>query len=183
MKKKFLAPSLALLLLSSVCFQSCIGSFSLTNKVLTWNRNVNNKFVNELVFFVFWVLPVYEVTAAADLLVINSIEFWSGNKPLEASNKVIDTDHGKYFIATSEKGYEVKSPDGNIIRFEFDSDNQMWSLGVNDSEKIDFLKFTDSEHIQILDNKGEFVDVELSPAGLEQYKNRFAYPLMAYQGL
>ena len=37
-----------------------------------------SKFVNELVFFAFWILPVYEVSGLADLLVLNSIEFWSG---------------------------------------------------------------------------------------------------------
>lgn len=51
--------------------------FSLTNKLLTWNRQVGSKFVNELVFFALWILPVYEVSGLADLLVLNSIEFWA----------------------------------------------------------------------------------------------------------
>ena len=180
MKKRFLLP-LAVILISAFSFQSCIGSFSLTNKVLTWNRNVNNKFVNELVFFAFWVLPVYEVTAAADLLVINSIEFWSGNNPLEAHNKVISTDHGDYMIAVSQNGYDIASPDGSHIYFEFDSENQIWSLATDNKEKIDFLKFTDPGHVEILDRKGEFVDVELSPEGINGYITSSGFPLMALQ--
>lgn len=179
-KKRFLLP-LAVILISAFSFQSCIGSFSLTNKVLTWNRNVNNKFVNELVFFAFWVLPVYEVTAAADLLVINSIEFWSGNKPLEAHNKVISTDHGDYLIAVSQNGYDIASPDGSHIYFEFDSENQIWSLATDNKEKIDFLKFTEPDHVEILDRKGEFVDVELSPEGVNSYIASSGFPLMALQ--
>ncbi len=34
-------------------FSSCIGSFSLTNNVLNWNKSAtDNKFINELIFIV-----------------------------------------------------------------------------------------------------------------------------------
>ncbi len=81
MKKKYLTLAVATLLAGSM-LTSCIGSFSLTNKLLSWNHQVSNKFVNELVFFAFWIIPVYEVTALADVLVLNSIEFWSGSNPI-----------------------------------------------------------------------------------------------------
>lgn len=176
--KKILIP-IALLLACSISFQSCIGSFSLTNKVLSWNRNVNNKFVNELVFFVFWVLPVYEVTAVADLLVINSIEFWSGNKPLEANNKTIRTEDGDYRVLANESGYKIISPDGRELRFEFDEETQTWSFAQNEGEKMDFLKFKGSDHVEILNGNGEFVDVELSREGIDSYKTGVMMPLMA----
>ena len=179
MKRKKLIILTAILLLSAVSFQSCIGSFALTNKVLNWNKNVNNKFVNELVFFAFWVLPVYEVTAMADLLVINSIEFWSGNNPVEANNRIIETEHGNYFILADENGYKVTSPDGNEMAFLFDSDSQTWSLSVNKNEKIDFLKFKDESKVQILDNTGTFVDVELTREGVNDYVASLGMPLMA----
>ena len=179
MKYRSLAIGVTLVVLSSLSFQSCIGSFSLTNKVLTWNRNVNNKFVNELVFFAFWVLPVYEVTAVADLLVINSIEFWSGNKPLEANNQVVKTDHGNYTILANETGYKILSPDGNTMNFEFDMETQTWSFSLNDDEKISFLTFKDDNMVEILGKDGNFVDVELSEEGLMSYKNAILAPLMA----
>ena len=75
--KKRLIPVALIAAISIPMFTSCIGSFALTNKLLSWNRNVGNKVVNELVFIAFWILPVYEVSALADILVINSIEFWS----------------------------------------------------------------------------------------------------------
>ena len=178
--KKFKSFAIAgLVLLSSLTYQSCIGSFSLTNKVLTWNNQVSNKFVNELVFFAFWVLPVYEVTAAADLLVINSIEFWSGNNPLEANNRVIDTEQGKYLIAADKNGYEITSPNGDILKFEFDIDAQMWSFSKNNSYKTDFLKFEDELHVKILNQNGEFVDVELTQQGIIDYKADISSSLMA----
>ena len=179
MRKKIIFPA-AVLVLSAVSFQSCIGSFALTNKVLSWNRNVNNKFVNEAVFFAFWVLPVYEVTALADLLVINSIEFWSGNNPVEANNKIIETEHGNYYLTAQETGYQVLSPDGNIIDFQFDNDSQTWSFNVNQGEKTDFLKFKDKSHIEIINGNGEFVDVELSREGIDNYVSHLGMPLMAH---
>lgn len=180
MKKKSIILASALLVLS-MGFQSCIGSFSLTNKVLTWNRNVNNKFVNELVFFAFWVLPVYEVTAVADLLVINSIEFWSGNKPLEANNQIIETEHGDYQILVADTGYTVHTPEGNIMHFDFDIDTHTWSFSYNDNDKTDFLKFNENNIIEILDINGNFVDVELNEQGVKSYKNLLMQELMACQ--
>ncbi|MDE6682966.1 MAG: DUF3332 domain-containing protein, partial [Muribaculaceae bacterium] len=69
MKKYKIAVAAILVAGLSLTFTSCIGSFTLTKRVLAWNKQVSNKFVNELVFFAFWVLPVYEVTALADVLV------------------------------------------------------------------------------------------------------------------
>ena len=179
MKKKSLLIAACVLLLSSFTFQSCIGSFTLTNKVLTWNKNVNNKFVNELVFFAFWVLPVYEVTAVADLLVINSIEFWSGNTPLEANNKVIDTEQGKYEILADETGYKVLTPSGDTMNFIFDKDSQTWSFCKNGDTSVDFLRFTEGNHVEMLDKEGNFVDVELSEEGVRDYTCMIMQPLMA----
>ena len=79
MKKNKLNMAMALTLAATLCFSSCIGSFSLTNKVLSWNEGVGNKFVNELVFIAFHIIPVYELTVAADVIILNSIEFWTGN--------------------------------------------------------------------------------------------------------
>ncbi|MCH5232933.1 MAG: DUF3332 domain-containing protein [Muribaculaceae bacterium] len=167
-RKKIIYP-LAIVLAASFCMQSCIGSFSLTNKVLRWNRQVSNKFINELVFFAFWVLPVYEVTAIADLLVINSIEFWSGNNPMEANNRVIDTEQGKYYIAADQSGYSILSPNGDKIEFIYDSENNSWSLAKNDEKPTEFLQFVDDSHVKILGKDGDFVDVELSREGVDDY--------------
>lgn len=178
MKKKLIIP-VAAILLFSLSFQSCIGSFSLTNKVLTWNRHVNNKFVNELVFFVFWVLPVYEVTAIADLLVINSIEFWSGNKPLESANRTIETEHGNYQILADAAGYTLLAPDGRNMRFDFDTPSQTWSFSIDNGDKTDFMKFIDDSHVQMITQDGDFVDVELSEDGVRNYSASIMPQLMA----
>ena len=127
MRKIRISVAAILLAGTSLVFTSCIGSFGLTNKVLSWNRNIGSKFVNELVFLAFWILPVYEVTALADVLVINSIEFWSGSNPLTASTKVVDTDNGRYLIACDGKGYTVTNEQtGEAVRLNFEESDRTW---------------------------------------------------------
>ena len=70
------------LLGGSLLFSSCIGSFALWNNLKDWNQGIGNKFVNEVVFLAFNIIPVYGVAYFADVVVLNSIEFWSGSNPL-----------------------------------------------------------------------------------------------------
>lgn len=169
MKKNYFTVGAILLLAATLPLQSCIGSFSLTNKVLSWNNQVGSKFVNELVFFAFWVLPVYEVTSIADLLILNSIEFWSGNNPAEASIKVIDTDQGRYYIACDGKGYDITAPNGDTMRLDFESDTQTWSVSVNDGEAYPFMTMIDDSHVKMITPEGDFRMVELSGQGVMAY--------------
>ena len=88
MKKRNITLLTAATLACSLTFSSCIGSFGLTNKLLSWNQRINSKFVNELVFVAFHIIPVYEISCLADLLVINAIEFWSGDNPVADAGKI-----------------------------------------------------------------------------------------------
>ncbi len=53
------------MLSGSVLFSSCIGSFGLWNSLKDWNQGVSNKFVNELIFLAFHIVPVYEIAYLA----------------------------------------------------------------------------------------------------------------------
>ena len=151
-------------------FNSCIGSFALTNKVLDWNKQVGSKFVNELVFFAFWILPVYEVTALSDVLVINSIEFWSGSNPVSASTKVIDTDHGRYLVKCDGKGYDViDETTGQTVRLDFDQPTQTWSVDV-DGHKMPFMTFVDDTHVRMITPSGDFKVVDIDADGVRAYQ-------------
>jgi len=143
MKKTYLSVAVVCLLGASLLGSSCIGSFQLTNKLLSWNRQIGNKFVNELVFFAFWVLPVYEVSALADVLVLNSIEFWSGSNPVASGTKVIEGNDGRYLVDCDGKGYTITSEsDGSVVRLDFDADEQTWSVNAG-GETHKFLTFVD----------------------------------------
>lgn len=154
----------------SLLFTSCIGSFNLTNSVLRWNRQVGAKAVNELVFVAFWILPVYEVTAIADLLVLNSIEFWSGRNPVEASVRTVDTEQGRYLIACDGKGYTIThEPTGRDYRLDFAEDTQTWSYVSGEGESYPFMTFVDDSHVRMITPEGDFRIVELTEAGVLAY--------------
>lgn len=170
MKKIKIAVGAMMVAGGSLLFSSCIGSFSLTNKVLSWNNNVGAKAVNELVFIAFWILPVYEVTALADLLVLNSIEFWSGSNPMTASTKVIDTDQGRYLVICDGRGYTVRhEATGREMRLDFEAESQTWSF-VKDGESYPFMTFIDDNHVRMITPEGDFRAVELSEAGVMAYQ-------------
>ena len=67
----------------------CFGSFNLTRKLWGWNKDVSNeKFVRELVFLGLNIVPVYGVAGLIDVIVTNSIEFWTGKNPVDMSSTI-----------------------------------------------------------------------------------------------
>lgn len=170
MKKYQIAVAAILLAGVSMTFTSCIGSFALTNKVLAWNKQVGNKFVNEIVFFAFCLVPVYEVTSLADLFVVNSIEFWSGTNPVTASTKVVDTEHGRYLIECDGKGYTVTlASTGEKTRLEFIEETQSWAIETKEGELVTFMTFVDDNHVRMIKPDGDFQLVDLSEQGVMAY--------------
>ncbi len=170
MKKSTVTVAVALALCGSMLSTSCIGKFALTNRVLSWNKEVGNKFVNELVFFAFWILPVYEVTALADVLVLNSIEFWSGSNPMAKGTKVIEGKDGRYLVECDGKGYNIKSEtDGSVVRLDFDADNQTWWVDLPDQEPVQLMTILDKDHVALPAPDGTMMVVENSQAGVMAY--------------
>ena len=180
MKKRYLPVAIALVLTGSIMSTSCIGSFALTNKLLSWNKQVGNKFVNELVFFAFWVIPVYEVSCLADVLVINSIEFWSGDNPVASGKKVIDGKDGRYIVECDGKGYTITSEnDKSVVRLDFDKEDQTWSVAVPGGDSYELMTFIDETHVAMPAPDRTRSIVELSDNGLMAYRDMVTANLMA----
>lgn len=170
MKRKFLFPAVAMMLIASVSFTSCIGSFGLTNKLLGWNRQVGDKFVNELVFFAFWILPVYEVSLIADVIVLNSIEFWSGNSPVAQGKTMIEGNDGKYLVDCDGKGYTITAQnDGSVVRLDFNDADRSWSYSTPGNEPVVFMTFIDDTHVALPGYDNTERIVELSAGGVLAY--------------
>lgn len=172
MKKKGLTLLVATTLSSSVLFSSCIGSFGLTNKLLDWNRNIDSKFVNELVFIAFWIVPVYEISALADVLVLNSIEFWSGSNPVADTGtvKTINGKDGVYTVETKTDGYHIqKEGEEKAIDLVFDETDKSWSVKA-DGEATKLLKFTDNDKVVMYLPDGKEMNVELNQAGVLAFR-------------
>lgn len=173
MRKRYMSALVGLTLASAVIFTSCIGSFSMTKKLIAWNNQVGNNFVNELVFFAFWILPVYEVSALADLFVLNSIEFWSGTNPIaKGESKVIEGHEGRYLVEIDEEGYTITSEDdGSVVRLDFDEEENSWTVVTPAGEEYRLMTIVDESHVRLPSADGGTVEVELSSMGVANYSS------------
>jgi len=171
MKKKSLTLLAVITITGSILFSSCIGSFGLSNKVLDWNRNIDSKFVNELVFVAFWIVPVYEISLLADVLVINSIEFWKGENPMaDTGIKTINTKDGVYTVETKTDGYHIeKNGEEKALDLVFDETDQSWSVEA-DGESTKLLRFEDDDRVVMYLPDGKEMNVELSQSGVLAFK-------------
>lgn len=172
MMKKSVTLLVAATLAGSVLFSSCIGSFGLSNKLLDWNRNIDSKFVNELVFIAFWIVPVYEISALADILILNSIEFWSGSNPVADTGTVknVETKDGTYAIETRKDGYHIqKKGEEKAVDLVYHEADKSWNVEAN-GETTKLLKFTNDNEVVMFLPDGKEMNVELNQAGVLAFK-------------
>ena len=180
MKKKHLIIATVVALSASMMMQSCIGSFALFNKVKSWNEQVGDKFVNEVVFLALWILPVYELCLTADVLILNSIEFWSGTNPALAETKVVDGKDAQYLVARNEGGYVITNmKTKQETRFNFKAEDNSWWL-ENNGEEVKLFSFVDDNHISVLTRDGSYTTVELSQQGVFAYQELIGVGSAAY---
>ncbi|AJR08817.1 DUF3332 domain-containing protein [Photobacterium gaetbulicola] len=68
----------------------CVGSNAVTGKVMKFNLEaVDNRYARAGVNFL--LAPVYGITSAADYVVFNSLEFWTGKNPITDSPHIFDS--------------------------------------------------------------------------------------------
>ena len=158
------------LLSGSFLFSSCmVGSWGLFNKYADWQTHMSDsKFVNAIVGFVLGSI-CYPVTTLVDALVLNTIEFWSGDNPV-ASNvgktqKVMGQDGRFYAVKTLKNGYEVKAPTGEVTLFTYNKKNNSWSMTQNGEVKEIFRFNEDGQSIKVEIN-GEERDFTLNEQGV-----------------
>jgi hypothetical protein len=85
--RKVLMPAVAVAVTVALLFalSGCFGSFSLVKKVYKFNEGLGDKWVQELGFVLMSIVPVYGGAALIDALILNSIEFWTGDKPVSST--------------------------------------------------------------------------------------------------
>jgi len=130
----FLSLTLTGILLSQ---SGCIGSFQLTKNLYEWNQTeVNGEWGQELVFVAFLICPVYEVCLLADGVVLNSIEFWTGENPVsmkagEKDSKIVQKGEDIYKLTAEKNRVHIEKIDGKNRgeegEFVFDANISTWS--------------------------------------------------------
>jgi hypothetical protein len=139
--KKFKALLLAVILMgTAVTQQSCIGSFQLTKNLYSWNLGIDGRWGSELVFLAMNVIPVYAVTILADGVVLNSIEFWTGNNPLamnaaEKQTRIVKNGDDTYQLTAEKNNIHVQKLSGDNSGetgdFVWDDQSQNWEFQSN----------------------------------------------------
>ena len=157
------------------CLQtSCIGSFKLTKAVHEWNQNVGSKFVNELVFLVCIIVPVYEIATFIDGVVLNSIEFWTGTNPMamkqgEKEIKIVEQNGVKYEITATQNRFDfvqlqgsAKGTKGALV---YNPETQTWSYEGN-NQSIKLVELTNENTANVFLPNGQTVSVEANQNGI-----------------
>ena len=80
MKKRTL---LATALVLGLTCSSCLGPDHLYNSVKNWNVGLSKQdWVNEAVYIGLLILPVYPVALLGDIVIFNTIDYWTGKSTL-----------------------------------------------------------------------------------------------------
>ena len=156
------------LLVAATLMSSCVGSFALFNKLAQWNKHATkSKFINEIIFLV--ISPAYAFCGMADTLVLNSIEFWTGDNPV--ANRVgkvrnIKGDDGlMYAVKYLENGYEITKPDGQVYYFTYNKQENTWYMNAEGKEQK-VIQFNGNGSVKAFLNNGLTVDVTPDASGL-----------------
>lgn len=161
----------AVLLAATLLTSSCVGSFSLFNKLAGWNKDATgNKFLNELIFIL--ISPAYAVCGVADVLVLNTIEFWTGNKVLAhvgETKDVMGKDGRMYAVKTLKNGYEITAPDGEVSYLVYNKKQKSWNYKDKGALK-ELFRFNDDGTIQATLPNGQKMNVSQDQAGLYQLR-------------
>ena len=164
--------SMVALLLGATLMSSCVGSFALFNKLAKWNKHATkSKFLNEIIFLV--ISPAYAFCSAADALVLNSIEFWTGNNPVAnriGKTRNIKGDDGLiYAVKYLENGYQITKPDGSVFYFTYNKQENTWYMNAEGKEQK-IIHFNGDGSVKAFLNNGLTADVTLDANGVYEVR-------------
>lgn len=168
MNKIRLKMTATVMICGAFLFSSCIGSFGLHRRLVSWNQSIGTKYVNELVYLACNITLVYAACYLADALVLNSIEFWSGSNPMAniGDVKKIKGENGNYLVETIENGYSI-TKEGETVSMEliYNKELNTWNL-VADGTSTELLQLNDNGTAQLTLPNGEKMTVTLDVQGV-----------------
>ncbi len=108
---------ISFLLVGCIVFSvSCTGPFKLTKRVHKWQTSFENKWVDEVAFLGCVILPVYSLSTLGDAIIFNSIEFWTGDNPMDT---VKLEKEGRTVTMTQQEDGSIRISDGQrVVRLE-----------------------------------------------------------------
>ncbi|MDR2120605.1 MAG: DUF3332 domain-containing protein [Tannerella sp.] len=153
---------------------SCIGSFKLTNQLLDWNKDVGSKFANEIVFLAFHIIPIYEVCYLADILVLNSVEFWENGEAFALkSGDIKEIEHNgiHYTVTRKRNSLRIEQTDNHSVYAElsYDKIKKSWRV-KNDNYNQELLRFLDDSKIEVYLPNNEKQTFDINEKGIAELR-------------
>ncbi len=143
----------------AVSLSGCVGSNAVTGMLMKFNvEAVDNRYARGGLNML--LAPVYGITVAADYVIFNSLEFWTGKNPLNGKPHIFDTKTDTMIdinddlddslkeapidpisqYRTIERGY-MTSLDENTIQMDITYNNgeRATLVGVKEGENISYF--------------------------------------------
>lgn len=94
----------------------CIGQMATVGLVQKFNLKVTeNKWGRWVVFLLLYIIPVYEIAALIDLVIVNSIEFHSGTNPITDKPRIaVREGHEEVIAADGSRAVSRMNADGSV---------------------------------------------------------------------
>lgn len=142
---------------TAAAMTGCLGHNALFNNVQDWNADLEaNKFLKQGVSFAFWIIPVYPLTLLADVVVLNSVEFWTGENPVSSSSARV-TYVGEDGSRMIEDGL------GNSAILTPLDDERIQVVSVVNGKSHEMVLKREGALIQGFDTKGEMIGLARHP--------------------
>lgn len=171
---------------ASVLFSSCLGSFSAFNGLRDWNDGLtSSKFLDNLIFWVLNIVPVYGLFLIGDMIIFNVIEFWSGSNPLamnegDIETQIVEKDGSTFEMTATKNRLQIKIIGGERVGEKLDlvysPSKKSWSAIKANGEVIKLSSFEDGFYVMHLPD-GEKVKIDPMASrneGLAMIQNKIA---------
>lgn len=152
--KKIALKVVGLTILASA-LTGCVGSNAVTGKVMKFNVEVvDNRYARAGVNFL--LAPVYGISMAADYVVLNSLEFWTGTNPMSGSPHIFDAKADTHFRVNDELDDSLKDAplsnnrtiesgkmikiDGNTVQMDivYTNGDEAILTGIKDGNNVSY---------------------------------------------
>ncbi|MEM8484978.1 MAG: DUF3332 family protein [Bacteroidota bacterium] len=136
---------------------NCFGKFALTRKIYQFNdsiggKNLVGRFLKTIVMYVFYILPVYGIGMFIDAVILNLIEFWTGNNLLGFN----EYDENGMYVKTMSKGSQTLK----LVYLDYGKKMEMHIKNGNKDSKYIFLQNKPNQIFQ--ENNGKLEEVKMS---------------------
>jgi hypothetical protein len=127
---KNLKRGILMLIAATVMFTAtgCYGTFELTSKIYDWNGDAtDNKWANSIIMWGLIIIPVYEFCLFVDVVVLNTVEFWTGSNPLAMADGENDTQ----IVQSGDKVFEITASQNKFHIEQIEGDGKGQSIDLN----------------------------------------------------